>query len=124
MNPLALLALLRDNWKALAIIAVMVGIFYAGDQHGDDRVTAAWTQDKLDRANELQAAKDKAAADAKKASAAHQAELAAMQETLTKYERLVAYEIKRSYSQCVFTPELVELWQKSFGHDTSVPGQP
>lgn len=114
MNPLAILTLLRNNWKLLAVIALAVGIWLHGDHHGAGRINAEWTADKLAKAKELQAAKDQAAADALAASQAHQDEVAAMKKTITQYERLVQYEIKKNYSGCVFTPELVSLWRKTF----------
>jgi hypothetical protein len=114
MNPLTILSLLKDNWKLLAVIALAVLVWLHGDRNGAGRINAAWTADKLVKAEELQAAKDKAAADALAASQAHQDEVAAMKKTITQYERLVQYEIKKNYSSCVFTPELVSLWKKTF----------
>lgn len=121
---LAILKILKDNWQLIAVLLLAAAVWLHGDHHGAARVNAEWTADKLAHAEELAAAKAKAAEDARKASEAHQADLVKMRQTITQYERLVQYEIKRSYSSCVFTPELVRLWEKSFGYDTTVPGQP
>lgn len=121
---IALLGFLKNKWKVIAVIALLAGVFYLGDGHGADRVQAEWTADQLEKAKQLAQAKADAAEKARQASQAHQDDLVKMRQTITQYERLVQYEIKRSYSGCVFTPELVRLWQQTFGGSDAGAGQP
>lgn len=98
----------------VAVVAYSVVVYNAGSKSGKQTVQTAWDTQKLADANAMQKAVAEEAEKARVASAAHQQDMAKLRETITQYERLVQYEINKNYSSCVFTPELVSLWRKTF----------
>lgn len=108
-------AALLTYWKPVAIVAIIVAIFFAGDFHGSSvtqsKYEAILAQEKIDAAAE----RDKIVAQGVAQSKALEDQLSAQRVKANTLGRRLANEIKKNsvYGSCIVPDDGVQLYNDS-----------